>query len=137
MTSDRELHARAEMWRNSGDTGISSEAICAWMLDGTPARQDTHPRDPADLGRCLRLLALFPEWAPRIGEMAKFSPYWDALTARWDDISKCMADEVGIDWSKGEKAERTWKLMRFLLEPVERADPRRIEFREGVTVRFN
>ena len=31
----------------------------------------SYPSDPADLGRCLRLLREIPEWAPRMPEMAK------------------------------------------------------------------
>lgn len=110
---DVEYTARLASWFSSDDTGISSQAIAAHMSGGTVDRWGWgHPHDPADLGRCLRLLELFPEWKPRIGEMAKHGPEWAALVARWDEIANAMADEVGIAWEKGKSAPKTYALMR-------------------------
>jgi len=110
--------ARLISWLTSGDTGVSSKAIAAHMTGGEVDRTWGwgHPHDPDDLGRCLRLLALFPEWAPRIGEMAAHGAGWAGLVARWDEIAASMADEVGIDWSKGKSAPRTYKLMQAAID---------------------
>jgi len=102
---------------NSGDTGLSSEAIARHMLglESHGRRPWAYPLDPADMGRCLRLLELIPEWMPRLHEMASYCPEWAALIARWDEIAASMRDEVGIDWSKGRRAERTYNLMKDIL----------------------
>lgn len=73
--------------------------------------------DSSDLGRCLRLLELFPEWKPRVGEMARYSAQWAALVERWDELAEMMADEVGIGWSKGKgkRAPRTYAAMKDAL----------------------
>jgi hypothetical protein len=71
---------RLASWMTSGDTGVSSQSIAAHMTGGNRGRWGWgHPHDPDDLGRCLRLLALFPEWAPRIGEMAARGVGWAGL----------------------------------------------------------
>ena len=105
---------RALMWLASGDSGMSSKAICYHML-GMKSDGIFFPLDTSDLGRCLRLLELFPEWKPRMGEMARYSAQWAALVERWDELAEMMADEVGIDWSKGERAPRTYAAMKDAL----------------------
>lgn len=133
-----DANARLVAWFASGDTGISSKALAVHMSVG--AVRDGwgwgYPHDPADLGRCLRLLELFPEWKARVGEMATRSPGWAGLTARWDEIAKSMADEVGIDWSKGQKAPATYHLMQIAIANGYRADPNyECTFREDGTLR--
>lgn len=105
---------RLAAWFLSGDTGVSSKAIAAHM-SGAGTTGDFWwwgPADPADLGRCLRLLELFPEWKPRMGEMASRHPDWAQLVPHWQEIAECMAEEVGIDWSKGSSAPKTFDLMQ-------------------------
>jgi UTP:GlnB (protein PII) uridylyltransferase len=96
-------------WMAGYDTGMSSKAIAMHMSAGWC--NGNYPYDPADLGRCLRLLELFPEWKPRIAEMAQYGKVWAAYISRWDEIVQSMVDEVGIDWSKGQRAEKTYGLM--------------------------
>jgi hypothetical protein len=96
-------------WMAGHDTGSSSKAIAVHMTTGSC--DGSYPYVPSDLGRCLRLLELFPEWKPRIGEMARYGKVWAAYIDRWDEIAGSMADEVGIDWSKGRSAKRTYDLM--------------------------
>jgi hypothetical protein len=120
-----DVGARLAAWSASGDTGVSSKAIAAQM---TGAENSgwlcwEHPHDPDDLGRCLRLLALFPEWRVRIGEMAARGPGWAGLAARWDEIAAAMAEEVGIAWEKGTAAAKTYTLMRDAIAAGYRADP--------------
>jgi hypothetical protein len=102
--------AKVISWMAGDDTGMSSKAIASHM---TGAKSDgSYPYDPADLGRCLRLLEQFPEWKPRIVEMAVYGRVWAAYAARWEEMAKSMADEVGIDWSKSQKAPLTYLLMK-------------------------
>jgi hypothetical protein len=108
------IERRALRWLAGGDSGASSKAICYHMLG--MKSDGSFPWDPSDLGRCLRLLELFPEWKPRIREMARYSPQWAALVARWDELAEMMADEVGIDWSKGRRAPRTYDAMKDAID---------------------
>lgn len=71
MDQTESIERRALRWAlTSGDTGISSEALCAFML-GIEGGRTTPPADAADRGRCIRLLELIPEWIPRLHEMAE------------------------------------------------------------------
>lgn len=81
-----------------------------------------YPRDPADLGRCLRLLKLIPSWRKRLPEMSRKHPCWRALVKHWDELEKMMADECGIDWSKGQAAPLTYKRMKEILDPIEQRE---------------
>jgi len=100
-------------WFVSGDTGLSSEAIAAHMSGLGNGKRMDYPSDPSDLGRCLRLLEKIPEWKERISEMAQYSPGWAGLIKNWAEISKSMADEVGIDWSKAKSAPITYDMMKL------------------------
>jgi hypothetical protein len=99
---------RSTCWIVDGDTGLSSEAIWANMMGTQRPRWGwSHPLDPADLGRCLRLLEVIPEWKPRLPEMAARSKQWAALVANWAALETSMRDEVGVDWSKNRSAPKT------------------------------
>jgi hypothetical protein len=113
---DVSIARRALLWLAGGDSGMSSEAICYHMLG--MKSDGSFPLDPSDLGRCLRLLELFPEWKPRMGEMARYSAQWAALVERWDELAEMMADEVGIGWSKGngKRAPRTYAAMKDAID---------------------
>lgn len=105
--------AKVAEWFVSGDTGISSKSIAAVMCGANVQKiEDYPPADPSDLGRCLRLLEKFPEWKPRMHEMAAVSKRWAHVLPHWDNAAAIMADEVGIDWSKGRKAPRTYEFMK-------------------------
>jgi hypothetical protein len=64
---------RAVEWALGRDTGLSSKALCAFMLG---ISQDSYqpPLDASDRGRCIRLLELIPEWIPRLDELAALKP---------------------------------------------------------------
>ena len=83
------------------------------MLGGK-VKNWSYPHDPADLGRCLRLLEAVPEWRSRLGEMAECSTVWARLVARWEEMEVAMRDEVGIGWEKGYEAPKTYALMRVI-----------------------
>lgn len=107
---------RANAWIVGSDSGLSSKAIWAHMMGTMPSRDGwSHPHDPADFGRCARLLNLMPEWRSRLAEMADRSPAWRALVASWSEIEASMSEEVGIDWSKGHNAPLTYDLMKRVL----------------------
>jgi hypothetical protein len=107
--------AKLATWFAGNDTGVSSCTIAASMAGAN--MDNVHsgiPHDPGDLGRCLRLLEIFPEWKSRMPEMANLSKDWAKLMHNWDDIVQCMEGEVGINWSKGREAPKTYDLMKSI-----------------------
>lgn len=85
----------------------------------------SYPSDGDDLGRCLRLLDLMPEWKPRMVEMTAVSPYWAALVKHWDELAARHAQN-----------RQVYARMQQLLNPIEDADPNVVRLGKGVTVRF-
>lgn len=69
----KSIERRAIEWALGNDTGISSMAICGYML-GIEGVRTTPPADAADRARCIRLLKLIPEWLPRLHQMAGAIP---------------------------------------------------------------
>lgn len=108
-------------WMAGRDTGMSSKAIAMHMSTGEC--DGRYPYDPADLGRCLRLLERFPDWKPRIHEMAAYGPVWAVYVKHWDEMAQSMSDEVGIDWSKARSAPLTYDLMKGIAALTDAAAP--------------
>lgn len=112
--AEKTVEERAVAWIRDGRVGMSSRAIHDHML-GLKAKEGySYPHDPDDLNRCLLLLDLIPEWKSRMHEMAQRGKQWAGLAARWDEITQCFLDEVGLDWSKGRnlRASKTYALMK-------------------------
>lgn len=101
---------KAISWTHGRDTGLSSQAILAHMSTGTS--NGNYPLDASDLGRCLRLLEIFPEWKNQIEEMSAYGPTWANLSRTWKTLTKSMVDEVGLHWEKGNSAPKTYALMK-------------------------
>lgn len=109
-------------WSLSGDTGISSEAMAA-HLTGREINgrwPSNWPSDPADFGRCARLLRAVPELRTLLPKMAELHPVWAALVKRWDEIHDAMEREVGIGWEKAHSAPYTYKLMKEIIESAKK-----------------
>lgn len=121
------IEMRALRWAAGDDTGMSSKAIMAVMTGNKPKDWDCYPRDSSDFGRCYRLLALIPEWRPRIKKMATVGKEWAALVDRWDDIEALYKAE---DW-KG-----VYALIQKLVRPHEDKRPGLIRLGKGVSIRF-
>lgn len=100
-------------WLGSGDTGMSSEALAFEFL-GNRNYTDSYstPLDPADLGRCLRLIAKVPAVRACVDTLAQRHESWAKMAPAWDVLATTMANEVGIDWSKGKKAPDTYIAMQ-------------------------
>jgi hypothetical protein len=79
-------------WLSGYDTGLSSRALLAFMeRDVTVAAMNrgfgmAYPHDPADLGRCIRLMDIEPSYRTRVLEMANVSPEWGRLAAHWTEL---------------------------------------------------
>lgn len=84
-----------ETWLAGYDTGLSSKTLWCFMTGSGYGRLAGRglcaPGDPADFGRCYRLLLLAPEWRARMPEMAsvrgweKLAPAWEELTALFEE----------------------------------------------------
>lgn len=101
-------------WLAGRDTGLSSETIAFAHL-GVWCSRPTMPADPADFGRCARLIRAVPairrSWRKRYLAMY---PEFQPLVTHWQAIHRTMEREVGIDWSKGKRASETYDLMKGL-----------------------
>lgn len=108
-----DIPVNAVLWLLNGERGISSEAIFS-HLTGLPLSNTSWskrpPVDPADLGRCRALLAVVPEFAARLGEMASL-PGWDRLVPEWDRLCALMDEELA---DGGDRAPKTYGAMQAL-----------------------
>lgn len=90
-----------EVWWRGTDTGTSSAAIFSvfchpkWRAEAKDRGRGSWPRDSADLGRCLRLLALFPEWEKNLSKVAEAYPdnAWPKIIAQWDTLKSVTPQE--------------------------------------------
>lgn len=111
-------------WALSGNTGASSECMAAWLMgERADRRWFSHPIDGGDFERCLGLLRAVPSLRDRLPEMKAASPYWAALVDAWGRIEAARPDE-------------RYKIMRSVLDPIERKDKSVIRLGDGVTMRF-
>lgn len=97
----------------SSDTGTSSRAIVARM-EGSELDNhgfSSHPSDPSDLGRCIRLLDKIPEYRERLLEMCDVSITWAMLVTHWDELEAFYREEE----SSG-KAPKCYARMQELIE---------------------
>lgn len=88
-------------WINGRDTGTSSLTIYS-VMRGTPSPHGRYapPQDPDDFGRCYRLLNLFPELEPRLGEVAARFPEWSGLVRAWSNLKTMHESSLEGDRSK-------------------------------------
>lgn len=97
-------------WFESWDTGVSSLTIFSVFKGyGRPEQPDV-PHDPADFGRCYRLLKVAPGWRDRLSEVAARYPAWTPLATHWDELTKLYEEELPTG-----KAPKLHKRMRELL----------------------
>ena len=97
-------------WFGTGKVGASSRAMALAAVE--MPNDGSHPLDPADFNRCLLLLEAVPEIRQRMDRVAAISKTWAKLVDHWAEVEKCFLDEVGLDWSNGQRATRTYNLMK-------------------------
>lgn len=95
-------------WLLSDDTGISSKQIAAVIVGFDPSDTWHYPSDPGDLGRCLRLLELFPDFDIR--RMKDVNEEWDRLSNNWERIAVLYR----IEKSSGQ-CPKTYDLMKLTI----------------------
>lgn len=124
MGDAKSIEMRALEWAASDDTGASSLTILRHMigLSVTQGFGAFAPSDGGDLGRCLRLLRLVPEWEPRIPEMAALSNAWAALVPHWEELAALLASEIGDDLPRHKSAPKTYARMDEITMKARAAD---------------
>lgn len=111
-------------WALGDNTGSSSKCM-ARHLSGFPAdRWKSHPHDSGDFERCLGLLHAVPAFRERLGDMATVSAYWAALVKNWTRI-------------EGAAPKMRYKVMRSILDPIEKQDSSVIRLGKGASIRFS
>lgn len=101
-------------WLADGEIGVSSKCMAMWLAFGKRTRDafGGYPHDPDDMDRCLKLLHRAPGLRERLPKMAELNKTWAAMVARWDEIEACQMAEIGLDWTKGGTAPKTYALMK-------------------------
>ena len=84
-----------ERWWRGVDVGASAACIfsvfCHPHLKGRAdevGKRGPTPQDADDLGRCIRLLNIFPQWREEMQKVAAAFPdgAWPALVAKWHEL---------------------------------------------------
>ena len=102
-------------WIAEGEgVGRSAEAM-ALSVTGN-FKKKNHPYDPSDFNRCLKLIKKVPEIADNFDNVAKISATWCKLIDNWHDIESCFISEVGFDWCNGNKAPKTYALIKSIID---------------------
>ena len=103
-------------WLVSGNTGLSSIVMAGVALGASKGREYCiSPSDPSDFNRCLMFLRDCPSAKAYMNEIAELSPAWKSVIENWDELERCLTEEVGEYWSKTFKgAPKTYKFMKKL-----------------------
>jgi hypothetical protein len=117
------IEAKIAHWFATGHVGVSSRTMASFLGLGIRKGDYSHPHDPDDLDRCLQLLEAVPELRPYIANLAALSPEWEALVRRWDEIERSHLDEVGLRWTKANRAPKTYELMRSVIDSARKRRP--------------
>lgn len=107
----KETMRKVLLWMANGRTGVSSKTIAAYICTGEKIVGST-PCDPSDFNRCLLLIKAVPELKDHLYKMKGLSSKWDKLVDNWDSLEQCFINEVGENWSKGERAPITYAAMK-------------------------
>ena len=89
-----EIDTKVWNWFRSDDTGISSLTLASILSGVSLGKYYDRPYDPADFGRCYRLLQTFPEWKSRLNEIPKHYPSWKPFIENWDRMVELYLEEV-------------------------------------------
>ena len=125
-------HKALSAWFMGDDTGSSSKSLAReYAGEGPEATWGIgYPSDPADLGRCLRLIERIPGVRAAVDTLAVKSRYWKVLAPEWDRLAALYASETDAGRPK------TYAAMRKLLDAAVDADPRAVRLGNGITMSF-
>ena len=103
-------HPQIQWWHGL-DVGLSSAAIFSCFSNNYTGAAAAYsrgatPQDSDDLGRCLRLLALFPEWKEQLHKVATAWPdtAWPLIIPLWHELEAASPAEQSRILSEMRKA---------------------------------
>ena len=99
-------------WFGTGSVGASSKAMALAVID--MPNDGSHPCDPDDFNRCLLLLSAVPEIRQHMEKVAEINETWRNIVASWDKVEACFLAEVGINWTKSNRAPITYDMMKSI-----------------------
>lgn len=112
-------------WLACGERGISSNTIVEHLtgLNALGFRPGSHPWDPDDLSRCIKLLEACPNLAERFDDMRDVSPVWAGLVDAWSELVATFDDEApGWRERRCGSAPKTYARMRKLIADAKRTE---------------
>lgn len=112
MRVTNKIREKVLHWLVNGRVGMSSKFMACTIINVECFY--AHPHDPADFNRCLLLLEEIPELKAGMGKLKGKSKQWDALLEDWDFLESCFINEVGKNWSNGDRAVITYKAMKAM-----------------------
>lgn len=74
-------------WMRSGDTGVSSETMALIAMGATRGDFDA-PYDPADFGRCYRLVKANPVIKESFAKISELVPQFKPILKNWEICCK-------------------------------------------------
>lgn len=111
LEKENEQKTKVIGWLLGNDTGVSSKVIVAFMtgnISSLSERYKSAPSDPSDLGRCLRLLEIMPEWEAHLPELAKKYRPWTHIVNKWQVLKELYNKELS---NEDGRALETYDLM--------------------------
>lgn len=109
-----DLAMKVLQWQASGNVGISSATMASIALGMDKnffGRYFNPPWDPADLGRCMNLVAHIPEIRNHFPAIAERCPQFAPILEHWDELIAMVKSE----WAAGDRAPKTYARMKELL----------------------
>jgi len=87
-------------WENSWHVGVSSATIFRVLAGRWPAGFSSTfgmdaPHDCDDMGRCVRLLDIMPEWRARLDEVGRACPAFAPLVPEWHQLETLYREKKG------------------------------------------
>ena len=86
------FHVKLLEWFAKGETGLSSTHMAT--VSGGASGNSSHPRDPSDLNRCIKLVDEVPEVREHFAQIAATTPQWGIVIANWDDLASRLKSEA-------------------------------------------
>lgn len=100
------------------DVGASATTM-AYCACGINKSMPSHPHDPADFRRCMKLLEKIPEIRKHFPAIRELSPKWRVIIDNWQSIEELLIAEIGdLNNPRNLMANRTYKRMQNILERV-------------------
>lgn len=117
-----------QAWAVSDDTGLSSRrlaielakhaAMKLYIREPDLLEPNPHPHDPADFGRCVRMLDAAPQLREHLPKCRTISPTWAALIDRWDEMEALYREEFPTG-----RAPKLYDLMRGIIDSAREPSP--------------